>query len=291
MGLLAAIDAVRTACRSGIIASGLTVNPAQIVRGWPVGTELTKILSQPTVIKPYQVSVYQLPGAKQGEVALATAPRTVQAPAPSTLTAAVSDNVVTFGGAPQAGANVHVFLDEPQADAFYQVTAADTLASIATALAAAINEVNFLGVTAMASGDAVTISGASSIAANVGSPTTMSVALLEAQRIECNLQVCVWANDPLLRVQVRDAIVQNVGTRDIPSLPLGDGSLMMCAYATDKMIDKSQSSYNLYQHNIVFKCSWGENRIVKATQIAAVKSIINQNDDPAVTQYIGGSST
>ena len=261
---------VTTACNT----AGITV-PGQVIVGWPAATELVKILAQTG--PQCQISVFGLKGARN--VTRYRPEYQVIAPPTVTVTASVSGNVVTFAGTPMAGLNIHVFPDAPKPDAVYLTAGSDTtLTEIAVQVAAAISAQT--GYTATPSGAAVTVTGCKTLRCNIGG-SQIAIAAMEVGRVQQDVQVTVWANNPLSRNDVSAAIVQGLGQLNSMFFDLPDGTDFRIVFSHETWDDEEQSSYTAYKSHLLFTCEYGINQTVVATQVESV--IASTKDDGTTT--------
>ncbi len=260
--------AVADALSDAIDQETLLAPPAQVVAGWPYVNELVALLSQ----KEYILTVFPHPDGHQTS-RYSPIPFTIQDPFVSLVaTVSLTARTITFSGSAQTGINVHSFIGPLLQDAYYQTRPSDTLASTATAVAAAINALTISGVSASASGAMVTVTGSPYIICNVGSSQeTMAV---EVNRIQRTVQVSAWCPTPDLRFQVSDPILQSIGTTDVPVLKFSDGSPLRIQNngRIDYNTDESQSAYSLYEYHINFEVEYGILRYVRAASIGSLSN-------------------
>jgi len=278
MALTSALTIVQNAVAAAINDANVP-SRGQVIIGWPLGEELQKTLALRG--EQHIVSIWPLPGSRKvDDYAL----ESFTVDTPPSLIATVLRNVVTFSGAVAAGINVYGQIAPILPGAHIQASAGDTLASIAAAFAAAINALAYSGITASANGAAVTVAGARVLKVNVAGS---SVVTTEVQRVETPIQVTTWAQDPLIRGLIHDAITTGVGTKDRRFPVAGQDANL--EYARDSWNDDSQSTYGLYQSVVVFLCEYAILRTATATQIDAIILADAQNGAPAQLTYFGGT--
>ena len=267
-------------------------NPApsgQVITGWPTAPDLTAILAQSG--DQYQVTVYDR-GTAKNETRYRPVPVQVTALPPPGTAAYVnvpSGSVEITVAAPSgttAGINFWAFVGTPLHAALYQTKLYDKAPNIATGLAAAINALGAPGVVATPSGGTFLVTGSPQLRCNVAG--FGSVLSNEVGRVDRSVQITVWANNPEIRWPLADAIISAVGTVDLPFLTLSDGTGMRVRYATDFMVDTSQSSYSLYEHHYVVTCEYGIVRDTVGYVVGEIETIDQVNDASPTTQVIGG---
>ena len=281
---------VANAIQAGITAGRISAPPAQVVVGWPTSTEVVNILSQ----GQYMVSVYPLPDGRQTSRYPLTPFALPITDLNVTLTATISGNTLTFGGSVVSGLNIHTFVGVLLVDAYYQTIAGDTLATVATQVQDAINALAIPGVGASSSTNSVTISGSPNLICNIGSSGTIMG--IEINRIQQSVQVSGWFPEPIIRYSVIEPIIENIGTMDIPFIPLSDGTPMRiqnsgrCNFNTDQ----SQSSYSMYEFHLNFEVEFGIIRLLVAAQVESVEqtttvtAISTVNPELSATSYTAG---
>lgn len=281
MGFDAVLDGIVSAVNNAINAQGITQR-GQVGKGWPVATEITPILAQSD--NEWQVSVYPLPGSKN---VTRNRPEYAMIPKPNvTLTASVTNNLITFAGTPQAGLNIHAFCDAPLPDTWYVTNGQDTLASIAFGVAGSINAAGRPGLSATATGAVVTVTGCKTLRVTIGGSETAVIGR-EVGRIERVVQVSVWASNDAVRALVFGAIQSGVGMLDSRFFTLADGTDYGICYESDTWSDESQSSYSLYVSHTLYRVEFGITQTVTATQVG---SVIASTTDGSMTPVVGYSA-
>lgn len=271
-----ALEALKNAIQAAL-ATNNAPGRGTVYVGWPTGTEETQKLGQSDV--EGSVTVWPLGGHDatryMGDFELLTAPQ-------DNLIATVAHNGVTFSGTSDKAYNVHAFVAGHQLDAYYQTTASESLANVASGVATAINNLAIVGVTATPSGNGFSITGAQMQAVNIGSSGTI---VSEQRRIRQLVQVTVWLNDYVARWQIADIIMTNVGTAANHFLALSDNSQAFIEYQSDHMDDSSESSYSLAAHHIVYMVEYGVLQQLTAYEIESIGATQQINSGPKPTNY------
>jgi hypothetical protein len=289
--LLDVLDALITAISAAIndaqIPQDDELAPGQTVAGWAVTTELTKILSLGQM--NHLVVLWPLKPMK-GAVYSSNDPY-CQVPTPPTvgLTAAVTvvggAYHIQFGGSVAGVYNIHSIVDG--ADALVTTSNAESLPAVATAVAAAITDLDLSGVSANATGSLVVVTGAFDLACNVGG--TGSIAR-EVDRVTRLIQVTTYAPSPEARTLIDDAIVGRLGTTETDFLTLSDGQALYVrnTYAGEYLNEKAQLSYSAYQAVSLFKVEYPIMVASPATQIGAI-ALSGSAGAAAISHLIGSS--
>jgi hypothetical protein len=272
----ALVDAI-TAAINGASPAAVT-EPGQVIVGDPLAPELVEILAQGP--GQWQVSLFPF---EKGKNNTRFRPRRTYTQPVVHLTCAAVEGVVTFAGSVDAGLNVHVVIDNKY-DARIQTTSGMSLATVATAIVAAINALEAPGITSSASGATATVVGAHTVVCNVAG---VGSSIREVARIGRNVRMSVWASDPDTVSAIEGAVLTQLGVDVKPKLTLPDGSLMWVRYAGDLWNDDSQSSYSLYVSHHLFWCEYGVMQIEPAYQIGAVEFISTVNNNAPVTAWYG----
>lgn len=211
--LAEAIYPAGTALPSAIIdpRSGNPV-PTKLFRGWPPPAGLQSDMRAGTI----NVNIYRT-GVGHSTTRYTPKWQTVRI-APATVTLTVSGDTVTVGGTPAAGQNATVVADG--VGYVHAVQADDTLADIATALA------DQIGNGASSTGPVLTISGATTIGATVG---TLGTSIKEVSRQTRVLQVNIWAPTPAIRDAAAKLLVPVLRDTIRLAMPDGGGARLMTA--------------------------------------------------------------
>lgn len=177
-----------------------------VAPGWPIPSQLDAIIAAGNAM----LTVYSMPGMDSNTTRFLSqmAPKTAIPAASLTLT--VSGNQITVGGTIKAGEAASVKVNyQPYSVA---VSASDTTATIAAALAAAIPN-------AAAVGSVVTITGPFDIATAVSVPTPMQA---EVGR-QCKVfKLVAWCPNPAVRGLLVSAV--DVAFRQTPRILLADNT-------------------------------------------------------------------
>lgn len=240
--------AIQVAVSNALNAANVTI-PNQVVRGWPSFTSLTKILQK----GQFQVSVFSEPNARN--VTRFIPEWGVLGSMPSkTLTATISGSRVTFGGSVATVHNVHTFVGGyssgvPLSDGYAQAAVGDSLSTVATKVAAAINGLALSGVSATASGAAVTVSGAPLVECRIGVQAPLAK---EVRRTERQVRVTCWCPKPEIRDQVGPVVELAIGYAGNYWLALADGSSAKITYVSSYPVDEPTKDMSLFRYDVLF---------------------------------------
>lgn len=180
--------------------------PVKIYGGWPSPEQLAKDLKADKLhVSIFPRAVKYLQSAKSKW-------RTIT-PASHTVTLTVAGQAVTVGGAVSTPQNASLVVDGHAYP--YAVQSGDTVASIATALAALVT----VDQAATSTGAVVTIPGAKSISPRVGG---MATRIRDVRRQDQEFLITVWANCFETRDPLGDAV--DAALARIDRLDLPDGS-------------------------------------------------------------------
>ncbi|MDE2468746.1 MAG: hypothetical protein KGL35_08385 [Bradyrhizobium sp.] len=171
----------------------------------------------------------------------------------ATLTATISGQTVTLSGTVSTPQNVALLVDN--AGYVYPVQPADTLTTIATALAALVPG-------ATSSGAVITVpNGAKLTAARTGGSGTMQRELRRQMRV---MQITAWADTPANR----DALAQAVDAAlsAIPRFVLADQTQARLLYQSGRQID-DQSKANLYRRDLMYSVEYSTTQTTGATDV------------------------
>lgn len=292
--MLDALNAVCAAAKAAIDASDVvgstftiepkgtigTVAPGQCYPGWPLVPELVNELGQSP--GQWQLTAYPSGRAKP-TTRYSPYDNPLFTPASIPLSRSIAGAVITFGGSiGTAPLYVHTVVNG-DGDAFVATTPSQSLPSLATAVAAAVNALGLDEVSAVASGNAVTLSGVHLFACNIVGSGTVSY---EIARYERTIQLSVWASDPVTRLLIGGALETLGGTLN-PYLTLPDGSLMYVTAAGDDVDDDSQSSGSLYIAHTFLSVEYGIMAVVPTSQLGAVENLVTPPKGALVTEYVG----
>ena len=252
----------------------------KVYPGWPNALQLDTDLRAATPI--CQVSIYPLPAERNTtRYALAWQQASINT---ATLTLAMAGQTVTVGGAVPGASNPHVVMIAANGKPYpYAVLVTDTLASIATALAALV-AVDIPGTTA--AGPVVTLPNtARLLAARVGVTGT---GLLEQRRQERQIQIGIWANTPANRDVISKVLDPVLAGQPFLTMPDGTGARLR--YVRSNMSDATEKDC-LFRRDLVYTVEYATTQTEVETQItqeqlnvsAAVAGVLPYN--PVATVY------
>jgi hypothetical protein len=251
---------------SGIPAG---TNPPSPVAGAPVrvfqGRPEREGLDADMTAGIVDVSVYVLPGAvNTSRYPVVDVPIAMS---PPSLVWTVSGTSATLGGTVATPQNVGLLVDNQVF--LYAVQPADTLASIAAALASLINAVQ----PASAAGAAVSVPGSRSIIGRAGGVATT---LREVGREKVTVQVQIWAPSDALRSAVGAIIEPSL--RDLRRLALADRSIAMIWFGTVSDTDDLEKS-TIYQRTIWLDAEYASTVTSSAAQIVSFTETVRAGPD------------
>ncbi len=229
---------------SSIVNAGIT-NKGYIRPGWPNMPELTKQMEQ--VPEQYYVSIYPLSDETNTTRFFPSNLTGIIGAVPTlSLTASVSSNVITFGGTPQGGVNIGVDFSP---GALYQTTSSDTLATIATNVAAALNLAS--GIAAAASGDTISVTGVTNFTVNLGLTALGGSEVLRTIR---NFQISIWTPSSNLRETIAEPVRAGIALTYFLQFP--DKSYGRLLYKDTPWADVMERESIYFAHMIV-SVEWG----------------------------------
>lgn len=236
---------------NGTSQPSITGAAVAVLIGWPDTVQLRADLAANKV----NVSIFPQPNMLR---IIDTAMSGWSAPtAPvNTITLTLSGQTVTVGGTVSTPQNAALVVDNKAY--VYAVQAGDTLAGIATALAALVN----VDQTATAAGAVVTIPGAKYISPRVGG---QGVAMRETRRQEQGYQITVWANCFGQRDPIAAAI--DSALSGIPHLTLADQSAALRFKSSRQ--DDSQQKEGIYRRDLMYAVEFSTFASQTLTQITA----------------------
>lgn len=254
---------------SAVMVSGAAV-PAKIYPGWPIPAALDADLKAGLI----NISIFAPPGMERNTTRY---PRDwgVLTPPAVTLTASVdtTGTVITLGGTVSVPQNTAIICNGKAY--LYQLQPSDTLASIATALAALVN----VATPASASGAVITIPGAKSLVARVGGVGT---AQREVRRQERLFQITFWC-PPIgpNPSSARDAAVSLVDPILAVTnfLTLADGSSGRLIYVRSTMDDGNEKA-NCYRRDLFYTVEYGTTQNAPAPEIIVAEGIVQGGPEP-----------
>ncbi len=236
--------------------------PARIFRGWPNGLQLDKDLAAGTL----NVSVYT-PNGFDRNTSRYPNDWQVSAPPAPTLTATVEGITVIVGGAVSPPQNIAVKIGRKAYP--YAVQTGDTLASIASALAALI-AVDWPGAAAI--GPVITlVNPAGKVTAAVGGYAT---GWRELRRQQKRFQIVFWTPTPELRdqaVSLIDAYLAGVERFTLP-----DNSVARLIYAASTQNDAPEKE-RLFRRDLLCTIEYPTTQIAPFAQIVAFETTLTSS--------------
>lgn len=235
-----------------------------VYAGWPTSSRLDADL----IAGKTHVSVFPTPTErnttrypKDWETLAVTA---------ATLTLAIAGQTVTVGGAMPSPFSVHnLAILASGKNYVYAVQAGDTLASIATALAALL-AVDFPGTSS--TGAVITCPVNCHLAtAKVG---TSGTSIREIRRQERVFQITVWSDTPAHR----DTVIQpvDVALAATQFLTMADGTAARLIYKGSPITDNNQKA-KLYRRDLMYTVEYATTQVKTDYQIAAAtENVSNQ---------------
>lgn len=246
--------AAQTIYPNGTAQPSIATAPVIIYAGWPSSARLDDDLAAGKV----HVSVYARP-EERNTTRYSRDWQTVSInPATITLTATV--NTVTVGGTITTPQNATLLVNGKAYS--YALQAADTLTTIATALAALVN----VDTPATSSGAVVTIPTAYKITARVG---TTGTSIRELRRQERVFQLVIWAPTPALR----DAVTQplDVALAVLNFITLPDTSAARLIYKSSPITDDLQKA-GLYRRDLFYTVEYATTQTQINTTVTDMQS-------------------
>ena len=205
----------------------------RVYPGWPVPNALETDLQAGNA----HVSIYPRPEERNTtRYATAYGEATIR---PATLTADVSGNTVTIGGAVEVPQAVMVLLNFGRTAYSYLVKQNDALATIATGLAALIPG-------ATANGRVISITGAYDIKTGI---ITTGTATKEVRRQERLVQIVIWAPTPEIRSAIARVVDPFLTT--IVRFTLADSSSARLTYKNSPITDMLQKAA-IYRRDLFY---------------------------------------
>lgn len=277
MADLADIEQVLVATIAQVVYPNGTGNPSiantrvDIYRGWPIPADLDQDLKDGTV----NISVFPNDNERNTtRYPREWVPLPVAVPA---LTLTVAGNTITVGGTPSSPLNAALLINGV---AFvYPVQPGDTLASVASGLAATIvgeayttedgktaytdESGNTYTGGAASSGPVITVPGNPRIVARVGA---VGKAVREIRRQKRSFQITFWCPNP----DVRDQIVAPVDAAlaEIDFLTLPDGTAARLSYEKSRVSDRVELD-GLYRRDLFYSVEYATTDSMAAAQIVA----------------------
>lgn len=227
----------------------------KIYRGWPISSNLDQDLDAGII----NVSVF----AQDMEQKTTRYPQDYQAlpiPTPA-LKLVVSGITITVGGTPNSPLNLAVKVNGT--GYLYSVQPADTLTTIATAIAGLINA----NTPASNNGGVITISAAYSITTAVG---VIGTAIREIKRQKRNFTISFWCPTPELRDIVVPPVDVALSTLEYIALP--DGSCGRIIYVKSSVSDRTEKQ-GLFRRDLFYSVEYPTTDSIPTAQI--VSTILN----------------
>lgn len=265
---------------SGPAGASIAGCPVLVQSGWPDPESLKRDIAA----KKAQVTIYPQP-TERNTTRYPREWKQVSDPQPHTFTLTQATQAVIIGGAQPATfypQNLAVFVNgKPY---LYQTQANDTLATIATALAALI-VADVPGT--FASGAVIVTPNTARIGAlRVG---TAAIIALEAKRQERQFSLIIWAPSPALRDAIAPPIDVAIGIT--PWLTLADGTRGRMIYKGSPYNDFDQK-VGAYRRDFSVSVEYPTIATDAGPEVIAAKTVISQEGadgstitPPIVTQY------
>jgi hypothetical protein len=274
--------AISEAVRVGIASAGIT-SSGQVVDGNAVATELGNIISKLqgnglVALWPLNETDATRWSPEEGQQ---------YAPPDPLLIRTIVANIITFAGVPPpAGStyNVHTLVNG--VDAYAQAVSTDTVDSIATKVATAVNALALPGVTASASAEAVTVAGAYKLSCNIGATGSLKRTVAN---IRHPILATVYAPDPKTRSVIGDAIRMAVGTSDTHWFTMSDGEQLYVEIGSASHLrEKAQSSYSAFEYHLVFETEYAITPVIQVSQVGAFENALDvAQNTQAQTVWVG----
>jgi hypothetical protein len=250
---------------NGTSQPSIVAAPCKVYPGWPTQSQLDADLIAGT----HHVTVYPSP-TERNTTRYPKRWKTLAITAP-TLTLAVNGQQITVGGAmpaPFSACNMAILVSGK--NYVYAVQSTDSLASIATALAALL-AADYPGASSL--GAVITVPTVGYIAsAKVG---TTGTSIREIRRQEKVFQITAWCDTPAHR----DAVVGpvDVALAATQFLTLADGTAARLIYKST-LVDDAKQKAKLYRRDLIYTVEYATTQTATDTQIVASQS--NFSDQP-----------
>lgn len=241
---------------SAVAVNGAAV-ACRVFPGWPVAANLDRDMttSPPTL----NVSVYQQAGMEKN-TSRYERDWSDQFPVACSMTATVAGLTITIGGTVSVGH--FIALQIGNTSFAYAAVANDTLATIATALAALVGN----GFTASASGPVITVAQATAggrITARTGAPGT---SFMELERTNQRFLVTCWAPSNTYRVAL--ARVVRSALAAIDTLVYADASCGRIVYENSNDVDRS-AKQSLACRDLYYWVEYPTTQVIASAPVAA----------------------
>lgn len=256
---------------NGMTSPSVIGAPVKIFAGWPLPAQLNADVSGDPAVS--QVSVFPLPGMDANVTRfLGNDPVPTQTPTAS-LTMTVSGTQVTVGGTVNPGEAAMIAVNRVPYS--HKVAAGDTLASIASALAALIPN-------ATASGAVVTVGGSVfQVDAAVSAVANLQAEIARQKRV---FQLTAWAPTP----DGRDMLIQvvDVALKAIPGrrILLPDNTYGILIYRGTLESDEL-STRNIFRRDLRYEVEYATTQQATYNTITNTQTTITPAVGAAVTVY------
>lgn len=240
-----------------------------VERGWPIAADgsvagsLDNIMAAGNIL----VTVFPLEGMERNTTRFPTDVNTLNVPAP-TITATVSGQTVTFGGAVTAAQNIGITLGDfqpAQKTYVYPASTSDTPTTIAAALAAVLVAA---GIAATSTGPVLTLPATAIATAMVG---VIGTTWQELKRQERAIGVFLWCPTPALRDLAAPII--DVALAQNEHLALADGSSARMAYHRT-MVSDDRQTVGFYRRDFIYMVEYPTVVLGTATQIISTNDAL-----------------
>lgn len=228
----------------------------RIYRGWPIAAELDADLLAGTA----HVSVFSMPNTERNTTRYPRDDIEV-APPVHTLIAAVNGNTITIGGTVAVPQNV-IALAGTRSAYPYGVQANDTLATIATALAALI-AADYPGTAAV--GPVITVAGKPGVLqARIASSAKVWT---EQKRQERAIDIICWCPTPAMRDILAGAIDLALSEMDFITMP--DKGAARLRYEKSPETDDAEK-VQLFRRDLIYMVEYATASVTDAYEIGAL---------------------
>lgn len=245
---------------NGTAAESATGFPCKVYRGWPIPANLDQDIRDGIA----NISVCPMDGEQN---VTRYSREWLELPSQAlTLTLSVAGETVTVGGKVCCPANAAVVVNgKPYV---YPVQATDTLATIATALAALVAADR----TATNNGAIVTVPGVTDLVARVGAVGSV---VQEVKRQKKPFRISAWCGSP----QARDTIaaVLDAALADTTFISLTDGTAGRIRYERTHVLDSAQKAW-LYRRDFHYSVEYATTNVRFAAEV--VGDIVHATGSP-----------
>ncbi|MFZ0270992.1 MAG: hypothetical protein WAL34_03995 [Acidobacteriaceae bacterium] len=238
----------------------------KLFRGWPIPANLDTDMAAGTV----DVSIFPT-RVETNATRYGKGYQALPLPAP-TLTLTASGDRLTVGGTVEVPQNVAALV-KTAAGTFgcsYGVQANNTLASIATGLAALINA----DTPATSSGPVITIPAAILLTPRIG---VVGTAVQELKRQRRNVMVSIWCPTPDLRDNAAKLLDPALAQNEFLTMP--DGTACRLIYVGSPVTDSVQKE-NIYRRDLIYSAEYGTTVSIAAPTVTVEEIAISGGQDP-----------